>query len=777
MSELLREDDAFYAFLDHVIAVARGQDLLPDADEDDEAELSEAEQAQAVACASELLAAQALAPDDMTALDRLFRLWMWLDRPDAARAALDAHETRVLDDLAHAERLEAAEACARWRLSAATREDGMSAAQLQALFEAATDAIGACQALPGHDDRSLQSWYGLMDDALSARQPDTYEHSTREVHAIYMRQPHRRHWRCFDEATLQLRLALTSELRDDKDGAAALARKAAKTLATPGPDQVVEEDDWWRLAPDLVRLAPDTLAQVCEGAQLALGQDDSPALRRDQAVKLARLTATVQWAQGDHVAALASAQQGRFMLVQDKDYSFTVTRLNWLMEAGQEEQAARLALETCWHSRRISSPRAIELALQQLRTETNHADLWTLALAAAAAHEKDLNEDDLHALGYATVAEAQHHLLDRARALQPGHPMPDVLQGMLLVNQGRHEQALPMLERLLERPDLANYILVSQLWYTRMRVLGAEQGLQQCFIETGAGDWSYTMGVILSTPSEVMDSIELPAERRNDFPRDVLTALSTRYYELALAQFEAFIATGEGNVRDGNIHTYSMNCNNLAIRYRRASRAEEALVLHQEGLASSPFAEHKHGVLNCLYDLDRYPEYIDSAEQLWHFALEHGYSRHDPSDYFDNVAWALQYLDRAHEIEIWLDRLRQWRGMLSQSDLQAQQPRLLGAEAAMLDYLYRSKPEDTLARMLAIRPELMRIGRTWGLRRLGDGLLDAGEAQTALETYERAVAVFDPDLDEEAARDNALESIDKARAAIRKQKPFWRRWF
>ncbi|MDG9926952.1 MULTISPECIES: hypothetical protein [unclassified Pseudomonas] len=776
MSELLREDDAFYAFLDHVIAVARGEDLLPSADEDDEPELSEAEQVQAVARARELLAAQALAPDDMTALDRLFRLWMWLDRPDAARAALDAHEARLLDDLAHAERLEAAEACARWRISAATREDGMSAVQLQALFEAATDAIGACQALPEHDDRSLQSWYNLMDEALSARQPDTYERGTREVHAIYLRQSHRRHWRCFDEATLQLRLALTSELRGDKDGAAALARKAAQTLATPGPDQIVEEDDWWRLAHDLVRLAPDTLAQVCEGAQRALGQDASPALRRDQAVKLARLTAGVQWAQGDHTAALATARQGRFMLVQDEEDGFTATVLTWLMQTGQEEQAARMALEACWHSRPISSRRAVELALQRLSAETEHTGLWTLALASAA-HEEALNEDDLLALGHATVAEAQHRLIDRARALLPGHPLPDVLQGMQLANQGQHEQALPMLERLLERPDMANQGCASQLWYTRMRVLGAEQAVDQRFVETGAGNWSYALGVILSTPNEVMDSIELPAERRSGFPRDALIALSTRYYELALAQFEAFFATGEGNVRDGDIHTYSMNCNNLAIRYRHASRAEEALVLHQKGLASSPFAEHKHGALNCLDDLKRYSEYIDAAEQLWHFALEQGYSRHDPCDYFGDVAWALQHLDRAHEIEIWLDRLRQWRGMLSQSDLQAQQPRLLGAEAAILDFLYRSKPEDTLARMLAIRPELMRIGRTWGLRRLGDGLLDAGEAQAALETYERAVAVFDPDLDREAARASALEGIDKAKAAIRKQKPFWRRWF
>lgn len=776
MSELLREDDAFYAFLDHVIAVARGEDMLPSTDEEDEAELNEAEQAQALARARELLASQALAPDDMTALDRLFRVWMWLDRPDAARAALDAHEARLLDDLAHAERLEATEACARWRIIAATREDRMPAVQLQALFEAATDAIGACQALPGHDDRSLQSWYNLMDEALSARQPDTYERVTREVHAIYLRQPHRQHWRCFDEATLQLRLALTSELRGDKEGAAALARKAAQTLATPGPDQVVEEDDWWRLAHDLVRLAPDTLAQVCEGAQQALGQDASPALRRDQAVKLARLTAGVQWAQGDHAAALATARQGRFMLVQDEEDGFTATVLNWLMETGQEEQAARIALEACWHSRPISSRRAIELALQRLSAETEHAGLWTLALAAAA-HEDELNEQDLRALGHADVTEVRHRLLDRARSLFPGHPMCDVIEGMQLVSQGHHEQGLPLLERLLELPEMANHGCASQLWYTRMRVLGAEQAVNQRFIETGAGNWSYSLGVILSTPNEVMDSIELPAERRSGFPRDALIALSTRYYELALAQFEAFFATGEGNVRDGDIHTYSMNCNNLAIRYRNESRNEEALALHQKGLASSPFAEHKHGVLSCLYDLDRYPEYIDSAEQLWHFALEHGYSRHDPSDYFGNVAWALQHLDRSHEIEIWLDRLRQWRGMLDEDNLETSQPWLLGSEASMLDCLYHSKPEDTLARMQAIRPELMRIGRTWSLRRLGDGLLKADQAQTALETYERAIAVFDPNWDSKVDRDKALKGLDSAKATIHKQKPFWRRWF
>jgi tetratricopeptide (TPR) repeat protein len=348
---------------------------------------------------------------------------------------------------------------------------------------------------------------------------------------------------------------------------------------------------------------------------------------------------------------------------------------------------------------------------------------------------------------------------------------------MQLAARGRHEAALPLLERLLELPDMAHQDCARQLWVTRLRVLGAERAVNQRFVETGAGNWSYALGVILSDPDEVMDLIELPQDRRADFPRDALVALSTRYYERAQMQFEAFFATGEGNVRDGDIHTYSMNCNNLAIRYRYGEkRFEDALALHRKGLAASPFAEHKSGVMNCLYDLNRYADYVEAAEQLWHFSLEHGYSRHDPCDYFSTVAWTLQHLDRGHEIEIWLDRLREWRGMLDEGDLKENQPWLLGVEASMLDYLYRSKPEDTLARMQAIWPELMRIGRTWGLRRLADGLLDAGQPALALETYERAVAVFNPELDMEAARDNALQGIENARAAVRKQKPFWRRW-
>lgn len=291
MSERLREE-ALDAFLDQVIAVARGEDPARGNDDDDDTpEPSEAELAQSQARARELLASRPLEPGELAALGRLFHVWMWLDRPDLARAAIDAHEARLLNDLAHAERLDAAESCALWRLEAAERTDGLTAEQRHALFDAAADAITACHTLPGRDEQSQQIWLSLMDSALRARQPEAHERCARELHALQARQPRRQAWRCFDDASLQLRLAQTAELHGDMDGAARLAHKAAQTLASPAPDQAVDEDDWLRLSGDLVRLAPDTLALVRERAAQALGSQAGPARRRDLAVKLARLTA------------------------------------------------------------------------------------------------------------------------------------------------------------------------------------------------------------------------------------------------------------------------------------------------------------------------------------------------------------------------------------------------------------------------------------------------------------------------------------------------------
>ncbi|ARU03815.1 hypothetical protein CCO03_03160 [Comamonas serinivorans] len=774
-ADVLR-DDALDAFLDQVIAVARGDNLNP-GDDDEHPELNEAQEIQARADACALLSSRTLAPADLSVLERLFRIWLWLEQPARAQAAIDAHEPALLSERPPGDHPDIVEMCALWRVEAAVQQADTPPAQLAALFEAAADGIGAASRQPDRPEHlTRHRWSGLMNDARLARQADIHERCARELHALHVQLPERQAWRTYDDAALQLSLALTAELRGEAAQAQQLALKAAQTLAHPAAGQDVDEDDWLRLAPDLVRLAPDTQALVDERARQALGPNPNPARLRDLSVRLARLQATSCWAQGNRAGALAAARRGRFLLTSDNDDAFTVTLMDWLMACDQEAEAARLALDACWNQREPSGAHAVTLAHRQLAIPSDHAGLWTLALAAAA-FEGDLSPHDLQTLGHDDADQATRHLISHANALLPNHPALAVLEGRLLRREGQLAQALPKLERLLDIPDLANSDCALDLWYTRMQVLGSAQAMNQRFVEANSGNWSYALGVTLSDPDTVMDQLALTDAQREAFPSDALDALSTRYYERALMQFEAFFATGEGHVRDGDIHTYSMNCNNLAIAYRTGTdRTEEALALHRKGLAASPFAEHKLGAMWCLYKLDRHAEFVEAAEQLWHYAQDHGFGRHDPNSYFSNVAWALQHINRGHEIEIWLDRLRQWRTQQPDSELQENRPWLLGCEASMLDYLYRSKPDDALARMQAIRPELMACGRTWGLRRLGDGLLDAGQAQLALETYERAVAVFDPELDMEEARTHALSAIDKAREAVRKAKPFWRRW-
>ncbi|MDR1968976.1 MAG: hypothetical protein LBQ32_09855 [Burkholderiaceae bacterium] len=764
--------DACEAFLDEVIAIARG---------DDDEEGAPAAVGERHAAAARLLAARPLEPDDADALRRLFRLWMWLERPRDALAALDAHQARILADLGQRERAQAECECAGLRLDAAAQCDGAQKADLENCFSAAADAVAACAAAPrADDDESREGWERLLGQARRIGLPDGLERAARELHALLTRDPERGHWRAWDDACLQLRLGAAAQLRGNAAGARELALKALATLAQPASGQEVELDDWLRLAPEFAALAPDAVDLVVGQARKAIGPDPGPARFRDLEVRLSRLLAQAKWQLGERERALALARHGRFLLTSDEDDGFSAQVMDWLMATGREAEAASVALESAWHLRAGSGLRAVALAAERLAAADapapEVAGLWALTLAAAAMEDR-LSEAVAQVLKRPAGDALIHELIERARAAAPAHPLAAALQGRELLGQGHPEQALPLLERLLDAPEWVNGDRGMELWLTRMRVHGPAKGMSERFVEAGSGHWCYALGVMLSESDEMMDKLELTAAQRQSFPADALTQLSTRYYEQAMTRFEAFFATGVGSARDGDIHTYSMNCNNLAICYRyEQKRLADALALHHKGLQSSPFAEHKLGVLWCHYGLAQYPEFVDAAEQLWHFSLDHGFSRHDPAEYFNEVAWAVQKLGRHTEIDIWLDRLRQWQGMLDGDDLKEQKPALLAVQASMLCHLQHHRPDDALARLQAIAPELLAIGRTYGLGRLADGLLAGGRPQEALAAYERAVQIFHPDHDGSQALERARDGVERARQALRKQRPWWRRW-
>ena len=452
-------DEALDAFLDQVVAIGRGEDQRVDATDDDAdesrnaLELSDDEQRAAQTRAAALMASRALAPGDMDTLERMFRIWMWMDQRDHALTTLDAHEARLLADLSHVERLNAARSCALWRLDANLGQPDQE--NIRAQLEAAADAIDASAEAHKTEPESLfNAWEHVMQRARQARQSQVYARGAHAIHALNLRQEHRKVWRTYDDASLQLRLALSAEMADDMVSARALAIKSAHTLATPIADQDVDENDWLRLAPDMVRLAPETLKQVTEQAKAALGANTSPACRRDLAVKLARLRARSLWDQGDQAAALLAAQEGRFLLTSDNDDSFSVLVMEWLLAAGREAEAVAIALDSAWNSRDASGPRAVQLA-KSLRAESTCAGLWTLVLACAA-FEENLTDADLRELGYSDIQAAQQNLLSSVQTLLPGHPGVDVLLGRQLLAQRQPALALSKLERLLDAPELSN---------------------------------------------------------------------------------------------------------------------------------------------------------------------------------------------------------------------------------------------------------------------------------------------------------------------------------
>ena len=208
---------------------------------------------------------------------------------------------------------------------------------------------------------------------------------------------------------------------------------------------------------------------------------------------------------------------------------------------------------------------------------------WALARACAAAQEEF---QGTLASGEKPV-ECFKRQLTLVREQSPGLAAADVVEGYHLSQEKEYARALPLLEKLGQCPDMAHYAAVYQLWLTRVHVLGPDRGLSCGFVETPAGGWAYGAGVRLD--GELKDEFpEAP-----NWPEAKLEELVARYYERGLIWFEGFFATGKGKFRDGDVHEYSMLCNNLAIKYNYSSEQwDKAIAVHEKGIAASPCAEH-----------------------------------------------------------------------------------------------------------------------------------------------------------------------------------------
>ena len=718
------QGDALDALLDHVEAIF-------DSDDED----TTTDWASRQTAAQQALAQQSLQPDDMDQLRRVFRLYMMSGQPAAAYALVDAHRERLLGDLAFAPRQSAAVALAMMQADAA-EDIPDAAAQYRASIAHAADAIAQW----GDDGDPERAWSYLIRHAQVAKAYDLQERIYRAQHQLHSKSPERSRFRAWDDAVLATRLGQIEAAKGNTTSARDFGRYAIHKLQQPGDGQEIDTDDWLRLGSDIIDLAPDALAEYSQATLASLPPNASPAMWRDTHAQLARLAAASLHRQGQVDAAIAKGLEGRFALVRDSDDSGSATLIQWLLQAGRLPEAAHMAFESALHSRGGAREEGARQAQTHLH-EAAGAPYWALTLMAASADE-DMGEFLPEGMD---AAQSFAHYSALAQQQSPNHPAWRLVQGNALFAAGQYAQALPLLETLTNCPQYANGELTYRLFIARARAAGPgaaglTAALATPYIRSDGGSWCYSMGVQMDDNAELMSDLGLEGDTLpGNWPRDALLRWSTHYYEAGLARFEQWFATGHGNYKDGNLHDYSMLCNNLAIKYRYDdSNYDGALALHAKGIASSPFAEHYNGILSVYTDAENYPQIIAAAEQLWHYSKENGYGRHEPADYFPDVAYALHQEDRNVENSIWLERLDEWWSSLDDEDKAQSRRDYLRSLLNQLDYYSATHGAEVLPRLQALLPELYERQDAYLLRRAGDAMQTSGTAEQAMQIYQEA---------------------------------------
>ncbi|WP_186248759.1 MULTISPECIES: hypothetical protein [unclassified Burkholderia] len=636
------------------------------------------------------LRAQPLRADSLDAIARLHTLWMHAGDPAAARAVLDDDGAGVHDAAAPDARPDIRMQLALYRLQVA-RHLGEN--------DAVTHAIGEM-----HDVVRTSPTLDA-DRFVRARILDTLEYDHAE-HAL---------------DAIDLRHALNG----------ALADRATFRAWDDANRQCLRA---WALPP-----------------------------RREAEVRLARLAARAAHAQGDLDGALARCEMASHSLESDGSDDFIEYELPWLLEAGRFDDAGRRAFFHVYQIESSMLDRVGQIIHARLAEPTDTSVWWPLCAMRAAgfaptlerlvelgAEQPDalaarspthgeifaaLGSLEGDALRYAVADAAREVALRRA----PGHPWIARLAAVYDGETGRID-ATTQAARLLaaaQEGEMHDNRTAFVLTEARIRALGVATALKLPPPSLRSGLWSYAFsGWIEDRVEEAIEA--LPAAERAPVRADLLR-LRIAAYEQGRACMERFFETGKGHPYDACAHLYSMLCNNLAILYRDEDRYDEALVLHRSGIAASSFAEHYSGVRYVLACQDKDAEMLEAAEQLWHYAAEFGFSRHDPNWYVRDVVRALYRLDRCNELPIWLERLVGWQREHDQVDGSLPDEALI-ARFVFVSHMAASHPDQASALYDAARGQADASRDLDVLIRAGDAAYDLGRQQDVKNFYERVLA-------------------------------------
>jgi cellulose synthase operon protein C len=708
-----------------------------------------------------LLGAQPCEPTTMEALHRLYRLWLQAGKPQEALAALAAHSSPVISALPADEQADAKVSHTLWTL------DALESAGDKAAIKSHLETTSALLKTSSEHGRLDDAWGYVCRVAQDAGEHEIMRNGAVERHTLVARDPDRSRYRAWDESVKLLRLARSYKVEERETEAKEQVQHALKALLDAAPDQDLDADDWINFGDTIATIDPSSLTHVLNGARMALPDNTSVGERRDLEVRLARIGAKARYHEKKLAEAIKKSVEGRYYLTRDNDDSFSALVLDWHLEAQDEAAAAALAFECIFYERTYSSGYAISVMEKKFTEGTANHPLWALARAAAAME----NEYSEHLAGEDEAAFIERHV---KLAEASGQKLPEAaaVRGIYLAKHQKNlVGALPHLEAAVTHGEMRSPDVMEQLWLARVHRLGLDAAIRSEPPLCASASWNYAMGVWLTGGFDEALAENITVSDEMGY------TLATRYYEAAISGFETFFTGKQGHYKDADIHTYSMLCNNLGIAYRYYQKQpERALPLHQKGIATSSFAEHYNGVMNCYEQMDgKDAEYLVAADELWNYSSEYGYGRHDPSSYFGSVALALHNLGRDKEIAIWLQRAQEWWQGMDADDQAENKHDYLAAQTDTLRYLAFSQPHDAVARMDLILQDARAQNKSRMYRISGYVYENAGIPDKALPLFKEALQCLEanPDDGVENEREWLTDAISRCKGG---GKAWWKVW-
>ena len=739
------------------------------------------------------LRAQPLKADSLDAIERLHVLWVNAGDSNAAKAVLEHDAAALLSSVPDSQQPELTMnlIMLRLRLANYLNDDSALLEQLETLAAMAERSLNFDVEHYRHHHMFEALECGSLEVALKAIEVR---------YSLATSNPDRATVQAWDMADrLQRRARVLASFNDDEPAREA-ALEAVAALRTAGPEQSVDATDWLWLGNALISIIPLRLAMFEQPISRLIAHLPAPQ-QREWEVRMARLAARSKYAQGELDQALRLCATASLSLDSDASNNFIECHLPWLVESGQIDAAGYRAFIDVYDQRTEVWPGTVRLVHDRLQDPDDQRVWWPLcvmracdtpetlqafsaalpsvehctvepstllALLYRAAREPDLLSDVFaHARAEAQRRAPDHHWIKRLASVH------DYAAGVIEAST-----QVRLLQEAVRDGSLQDNRTAFSLFSAHVQVEGVIAALRQPTPVLASGWHAYNYALTIDRLVEEKAETLTSTERQE--ASDLLASAQINAYEQGRTRMEQYFACGTGHPYDACAHLYSMLCNNLAILYRctrNPATHDLCLDLHRRGIQASPFAEHYQGVLNVYRAQDDYLALIDAAEQLWHYAQDYGYSRHDLNDYICDVAYALLMLNRSGEILIWVERLLKCQQEQGISDQQLSVSQL-HTRVALARFLAQTYPDNAYGLWLRYARCVEAANMITLMLEVAKMFEYLGRNAEAIEYYLRIQVTppteadwVDPDW---PAIENTLASLQRAEKASHKR--WWQVW-